>query len=42
VRTGGERDGQVELLSGINPGEIVVATQVEGLKEGARVKVKSG
>jgi len=42
VRTGGERDGQVELLSGINPGEVVVAAPVEGLKEGARVKVKSG
>jgi len=42
VRTGGERDGQIEVLSGINAGEVVVAAPVEGLKEGTRVKVKSG
>jgi len=42
VRTGGERDGQVEVISGINAGETVVATPVEGLKEGDSVKVKSG
>ena len=41
VRTGGERDGQVEVLSGINPGEVVVAAPVEGLKDGARVKPKA-
>jgi len=41
VRTGGERDGQIEVLSGINPGEVVVAAQVEGLKDGARVKPKA-
>jgi RND family efflux transporter MFP subunit len=42
VRTGGERDGQVEVLSGINPGDVVVAAPVEGLSEGAKVKSKNG
>lgn len=42
VRTGGERDGQIEVLSGINAGEIVVASPVEGLKDGGSVKSKSG
>ena len=41
VRTGGERDGQVEVLSGINPGDIVVAAPVEGLSEGTKVKSKN-
>jgi membrane fusion protein (multidrug efflux system) len=41
VRTGGERDGQVEVLSGINAGEVVVAAPVEGLKDGTRVKPKA-
>jgi multidrug efflux pump subunit AcrA (membrane-fusion protein) len=41
VRTGGERDGQIEVLSGINSGDVVVASPVEGLSEGARVKTKS-
>ena len=42
VRTGGERDGQVEVLSGINPGDVVVAAPVEGLSEGAKVRSKDG
>lgn len=42
VRTGGERDGQVEVLSGINAGDTVVATPVAGLKDGDSVKQKSG
>jgi len=42
VRTGGERDGQIEVLSGINPGDVVVAGPVEGLSEGAKVKSKNG
>jgi RND family efflux transporter MFP subunit len=42
VRTGGERDGQVEVLSGINPGDVVVAAPVEGLSEGAKIKSKEG
>lgn len=42
VRTGGERDGQVEVLSGINAGETVVATPVEGLEQGDSVKPRSG
>jgi RND family efflux transporter MFP subunit len=41
VRTGAERDGQVEVLSGINPGDIVVAAPVEGLSEGVKVKSKN-
>jgi RND family efflux transporter MFP subunit len=42
VRTGGERDGQVELLSGVNAGDVVVAAPAEGLVEGAAVRTKSG
>jgi RND family efflux transporter MFP subunit len=42
VRTGGERDGQVELLSGVNAGDVVVAAPAEGLVEGASVRAKSG
>ena len=42
VRTGGERDGQVEVLSGVNAGDIVVAAPVEGLAEGVSVKAKTG
>lgn len=41
VRTGGERDGQIELVSGINSGDVVVASPVDGLGEGVRVKDKS-
>ena len=42
VRTGGERNGQAEILSGINAGEVIVASPVEGMKEGMKVKTKSG
>jgi RND family efflux transporter MFP subunit len=42
VRTGAERDGQVEVLSGINAGDVVVAAPVEGLREGVKVKSKNG
>ena len=42
VRTGGERDGQIELLSGVSAGDVVVAAPAEGLVEGASVKTKSG
>ncbi|HKU14613.1 MAG TPA: efflux RND transporter periplasmic adaptor subunit [Steroidobacteraceae bacterium] len=41
VRTGMERDGQIEVFSGLNPGDVVVAAPVEGLGEGVRVKSKS-
>jgi RND family efflux transporter MFP subunit len=41
VSTAGERDGQIEVLSGINAGDVVVAAPVEGLSEGARVKAKN-
>jgi len=41
VRTGGERDGQVEVLSGVNVGDVVVAAPVEGLAEGVSVKAKT-
>jgi RND family efflux transporter MFP subunit len=40
VRTGGERNGQIEILSGINPGDVLVAKPVDGLAEGAPVKKK--
>ncbi len=40
VRVGGERDGQIEVLSGINGGDRIVATPVEGLKEGIKIKSK--
>lgn len=38
VRTGAERDGQVDVLSGITSGDIVVAKPVEGLADGVRVE----
>lgn len=41
VGTGGERDGQIEVSSGINAGDVVVAAPVEGLSEGVRVKAKN-
>ena len=40
VRVGGERDGQIEVLSGINGGDRIVAAPVEGLKEGVKIKSK--
>jgi hypothetical protein len=40
VRVGAERDGQVDVLSGINGGELVVTKQIDGLAEGAPVKEK--
>lgn len=42
VRTGGERDGQVEVISGLNAGDVVVAQPVEGLSEGASVRPREG
>ena len=41
VRTGGERNGQVEIQSGINAGETVVSAPLDGLKDGMKVKTKS-
>jgi RND family efflux transporter MFP subunit len=40
VSTAGERDGQIEVVSGINSGDVVVAKPVEGLSDGVRVKLK--
>jgi RND family efflux transporter MFP subunit len=40
VRTGGERNGQIEVLSGINAGDVLVGKPVDGLAEGATVKKK--
>ncbi|MCU0758233.1 MAG: efflux RND transporter periplasmic adaptor subunit [Steroidobacteraceae bacterium] len=37
LRAGGERDGLVEVVSGLAPGEVVVSPRVEGLRDGARV-----
>ena len=42
VSTGGARGGQVEILSGINLGDVVVVRPVEGLSEGTRVRTKEG
>lgn len=42
VSVGGERNGQIEVLSGINAGEIIVASPVEGMADGMRVKTNSG
>lgn len=42
VRTGGTRNGQTEVLSGIAGGDVLVAKPVEGLAEGAPVKKKEG
>jgi RND family efflux transporter MFP subunit len=42
VRIGNERDGQTDVLSGIISGDVVVAQPVEGLVDGASVKVKTG
>ena len=41
VRTGGERSGQTEVLSGIAAGDVLVGKPVEGLAEGAPVKKKA-
>jgi RND family efflux transporter MFP subunit len=38
VRTAAERDGNVDVIAGINPGDVIVARPVEGLAEGASVK----
>jgi RND family efflux transporter MFP subunit len=40
VSVGAARSGQIEILSGINAGEIVVAKPVEGLADGAPVKTR--
>jgi RND family efflux transporter MFP subunit len=40
VRTGGDRNGQTEVLSGINAGDVLVGKPVDGLVEGAPVKKK--
>jgi len=37
VRVGAERAGNAEVLAGINAGDVVVATPVAGLAEGAAV-----
>lgn len=41
VSVGAARDGQIEVLSGINAGEVVIATPVDGLAEGVPVKSSS-
>lgn len=41
VRTGGQRNGQTEVLSGIGGGDVLVAKPVDGLAEGAPVKKKT-
>jgi RND family efflux transporter MFP subunit len=41
VRTGIERDGQIDVIAGINPGDVIVAKPVDGLADGAPVKAAS-
>lgn len=41
VRTGGDRNGQTEVLSGIAAGDVLVGKPVDGLAEGAPVKNKA-
>ncbi len=38
VRAGAERDGSVEILSGLKAGETIVSPRVEGLEDGGRVR----
>jgi RND family efflux transporter MFP subunit len=38
VRTGEERDGEVEILTGLSPGERVMASRSADLTDGARVE----
>jgi RND family efflux transporter MFP subunit len=38
VSTASERDGNIDIVAGINPGEVIVARQVEGLADGVAVK----
>ena len=38
IRTGSEREGQIDVLSGLNAGDLVVTRPVEGLKDGAKIK----
>lgn len=40
VSVGAERDGRIDVLSGINAGEVVVEQPVEGLADGAPIKQK--
>jgi len=40
VSVGAERDGQIDVLSGINAGEVVVKEPVDGLADGAPIKEK--
>jgi RND family efflux transporter MFP subunit len=42
IRTGSEREGQIDVLSGLNAGDVVVARPVEGLKEGVAIKPSNG
>jgi RND family efflux transporter MFP subunit len=42
VSIGAERNGQIDVLSGINGGETVVRQPVAGLAEGAPIKEKKG
>jgi len=38
VRVGAERNGQIEVLSGVSPGDVLAASAVEALSEGAAVR----
>jgi RND family efflux transporter MFP subunit len=41
VRTGAERDGQIDVLSGISAGDVIIVSPPAELAEGDKIKVKS-
>jgi RND family efflux transporter MFP subunit len=41
VTTAGERDGQVEIVAGLNAGDTVVAAPVEGLEQGDEIQIRN-
>lgn len=40
VTVGGERDGQIEVIAGVNGGDVIVAKPVAGLAEGIALKTQ--
>lgn len=41
ISTGGERNGQMEVMAGVRAGEVVVAPAIAGLKDGGRIRIKN-
>ena len=40
VNVGAERDGTVEVRAGVSPGDVIVSPAVNGLRDGAKVKIQ--